>query len=375
MDELFFSLIQVSIGRCNVLARVPTSAEWDVLFELAGNHSLTGICFLGIVKILGEKGIKGKEDTSCCYLSKEQYYQWAAALLTNQIDNEKVNKQCSQVEDLFRDNGFECCVLKGQGVGSFYGDELSMARRSGDIDIWVNESRHSVMRFVNSFSPNKEFDLKHTHLKLFKDTPVEVHWWPSVSSNPFVNFRLRHFYRSQVKAQCCNSVVLYTGETVAATTPFFNSIYLLIHIYSHYLYEGIGLRQFMDYYYTVVQPEIQGRKNEIVSLYKSFGLYSFARSTMLIMKRVFNLEDRLLLVPMDISNGEKLLREVIQGGNYGLFLEENDVGRENWLHRMCRRMRRKIRLIRYNPLGVLFSPFYKLSVIIWKQVAIKKYGI
>ena len=55
MDNLFFELIQVSIGRRDALSRVPSAKEWCALYGLSVKQALTGVCFCGVQRLAKEQ--------------------------------------------------------------------------------------------------------------------------------------------------------------------------------------------------------------------------------------------------------------------------------------------------------------------------------
>lgn len=48
MEELFFDLIRVSIGRQGCLSRTPSAAEWATLYDIAETQALLGVCFAAL---------------------------------------------------------------------------------------------------------------------------------------------------------------------------------------------------------------------------------------------------------------------------------------------------------------------------------------
>ena len=150
---------------------------------------------------------------------------------------------------------------------------------------------------------------------------------------------------------------------------FFNSIYILLHIFNHYLYEEVGLRQIMDYYFFVCPGRFRTEGMRFAQSIK-LGIIRIARSVMWVMKTVFNMKDSLLLLPPDEKSGRELLKEVMSRGNMGHELIENKVIEETMLHRLCRRYKRKIRLFKYNSIDVIISPYYRLKLLFWKRTII-----
>ena len=373
MDKLF-SLLKYVLGNGSGTDLPSTVEEWQELYAEAGKQSLVGICFAGIDR-LPESQLP-PAPVVLRWIGQAEYIK---------SRNSVLNQQCVELQSVLSDAGFDSCILKGQGVGSLYktddSSDLSEYRMPGDIDIWVVPKNgkagdwETVMDYVNSISPNREFDGKHTHLNIFPDTTVEVHWWPSVASDVFVSRRLKNFYREQASVQCRHEVQLSDGNTIIAADPFFDSIHVLWHIYAHFLYEGVGLRQVMDYYFVVIQEDVQRRRDEVVRTYKELGLYDFSRAVMYVTREAFGLEQQYFLAEPDGKIGRELLSEIMFGGNFGASLQENRVMNESFSHRMLRRAKRKLRLVKYNPIGVLCSPFYKANILIWKSKVIKHYNL
>lgn len=369
-----FSLLKYVLGNGSEDDLQSTAEEWKELYADARKQSLVGICFSGIDR-LHESQLP----------PSQMVLKWIGQAEYIKSRNSAINQQCVELQKVLSEAGFDSCILKGQGVGALYktmySPELSQYRMSGDIDVWVVPKNgkagdwESVLDYVNSISPNREFDGKHTHLNIFQDTTVEVHWWPSVTSDVFVSRRLKNFYREQASFQCRHEVQLADGKIITAADPFFDSIHVLLHIYGHFLYEGVGLRQVMDYYFAVIQNDVQRRRNEVVRTYKELGLYDFSRAVMWVMQEAFGLERRYFLTEPDDRIGRELLNEIMSGGNFGSSLQENRVMNESFSRRMIRRTKRKSRLVKYNPIGVLCSPFYKAGLLIWKSKVIKHYNL
>lgn len=87
--------------------------------------------------------------------------------------------------------------------------------------------------------------------KLYKDIEVEVLYVLEVFLNIWKNRRQQKWFANhQVWIFSSTGDVNSIGKLIAP--PFeFNVFYILLHIYRHFLYEGIELSQLMDYYFVL----------------------------------------------------------------------------------------------------------------------------
>lgn len=370
MYPLFYELVQVAIGSRSNLSRVPSASEWMKLYELSDKQAMIGICFAGVQRIYNEN----REQTA--YLPKDLRMQWLGRTVQLEHRNRQLNEQCAIVQQQFKQAGLNTCILKGQGVANYYDPELSVVRQAGDIDLWVEATWREVMDYVNSRTPNREFDMKHTHLEVFHDTIVEVHWWPSMPVNPFYRKALHNYYRLQAPIQCAHKITLQDGTEIAAPNAKFEAVHVLYHIFNHFLYEGIGLRQMLDLYFVLVNGGMSViDRVEVLKTYKQVGLGLIAPAAMWVLCEVFGMDEKYCIGGMDEKLGRVFMLEIEKGGNFGTHSDENCVYNESFPQRMKRRFKRRIRLIRYNPWGVVTSPLTKVKVLLWKRKVIKMYNL
>ena len=137
-----------------------------------------------------------------------------------------------------------------------------------------------------------DWDYKHLHLKIFKDTEVEMHYRPEVLLNLVKNRKLQKWFSSE---EIQNSIFQHNGAMITPSIEF-NLFYILLHIYRHFLYEGVGLRQLMDYFFVLKSVSSQDDKTLSLDSIESFGMKRFAKGVMWIMKDVFGLEGQVPVV-------------------------------------------------------------------------------
>lgn len=373
-EELFYEIIRVSIGVQNHFLCNTNDYEWAQVYKMAEKHALLGICFVGLQKIIEGEGF------SKSGINESTYLNWLGVAAKIQSRNEHVNQQCVELQRKLTNDGFRSCILKGQGIAALYksdpfavSSELNFLRQIGDIDVWIDGTREQVLDYVNARTPSREFDMKHTHYEVFEDTVVETHWRPSVSNDPFVNRKLTAYFDREKERQFANRVTLKGGHEICAPTADFQLIHAMLHLYGHFLYEGVGMRQMMDLYFA--QKAGLDCRDRLMKTLKSLRLMRFVSATQYVMKEVFGMPQEELLCNPDKKRGEELLNEIMLGGNFGHHSKENRIKGETFAQRMMRHMKRRVRLIRFNPLGLLFAPWAKVRVLLWKRKVIKKYNL
>lgn len=388
MNQLFFELIQVAIGVRMCLSRTPSADEWGEMYEMAKIQSLVGVCFAGVQKILtnapfhstssgqvpGESLETSETSGTSWNLPEVDYLRWMGMAAKIQQCNEVANRQCASLQKQLAADGLRTVVLKGQGVGQLYAEHLRGLRQSGDIDVWIDADAETAIKYVRSIVPTDDIRRKHISLKVLPDTEVEVHWIPSELDNPFRNRLLRNWYKDQ--RECCftnRNKLSNTGEEIFTPPVEFNLVYLLLHIYEHFLYEGIGLRQMMDWYFVLNSRNndntwtgsAQAFNENHLSLLKQFGLMRFTKAVMWVMQEVFGMQKNQLLCEPDEGLGKQLLDEIMEGGNFGKYGKDGHQKDESKAEWAARRMGRTMRLFRYDPIGAMCRPFIRLRLAIW----------
>lgn len=346
MQQLFFELIQISLGNREEFERIPSDVEWTQMLKLAQKQSLTGLLFDGMVKCLPKT--KGGKPSS--------FLEWLALQQRVMALNTLQNKRAQELYGIFKEGNYRSCVLKGQGTAVYY--DRPELRQSGDIDLWVEGERDEVVEFVASRGVHVEnVDIKDSTMYFFNDVMVEVHWRPNCMYNPWTDRRLQSFFKKM------------SGEQFAAfdekigfahTTIDFDLVYSLVHIYRHIFSEGIGLRQLVDYFYILKRSTFEQRKEAFKTIC-SFGMKSFAGGVMYILIEKFGMDKEYALCNENKRHGEFLLNEIMIGGNFGHYDTRYSIAsKDKKFKRGISMLRRNLHYIALYPSEVLWSPLWKL---------------
>lgn len=342
LNNLFFELIQVSLGTRICLSHTPSANEWGGLYAMAKKQSLVGVCFAGVQRLQQQR----QEPPEMLYLT------WVGMAAKIQQRNEVVNQQCVELQGKLAADGFRNCILKGQGVAASYG-RLSLLRQSGDIDVWVDVPKEKVVAWAEKAGMTEEPEYLHVEAKVFQDTDVELHYRPTYCRCLWYNKRLQDFCEKHK-----NDYEVRGGIVVPSWE--FDVVYQLSHIYRHLFGLGIGLRQLMDYYFLLLADTSAKNIKNISETLKHFGFYDFAGAVMYVMREVFCLEEKYIICTVDEKRGKMLLRLVMQTGNFGHQDEKQKEARGSALGTMKYKLTQWWELMRFYPEETLSAPLWSL---------------
>lgn len=362
---LFFDLIRVSLGVQKELSHIPSAEEWNCLFEISKRQTLAGICGYGFQTLY-------KDPKYSAFISKRFLLQWLGFASVIKEENQNVNKRCVKLINYFSEQGFNCSILKGQGLAANYKNDvvdLRLLRQSGDIDLWIGGGRKAVWGHIRDNFGLFAYDYKTVHPSFFSDTEVEIHWIPEILMNLIKNHRLQKYWKDHEKELYSDTIELPEGAgRIQIPIVSMNRFYILLHCYRHAFDEGVGLRQVMDYYFVLRQDKDKASRVETMRLVKVFGMTKFAAAMMWIMQEVFHLEEDYLLCAPDEKEGKYLLNEIMQSGNFGHYDERvKEVGRPNKLRALAIKLQRAPYLIKHYPSEVIWAPIWMVYHFIWKR--------
>ena len=227
--------------------------DWDACYQFAKRQTLVGVLFDGIQRLPKELAP-----------ARPLLLRWLSDSESIRRRNMRMDRASAYVYNKVCAAGFRCCILKGQGNALLYPHPSS--RIPGDVDVWVmanrEELRHIALSLTDGDGPSLQESLNHIGLTVH-GVSVELHSTPALLNSPLHNSRLQRWLKRNADLQCSNRIALpnNAGE-VAVPTVSFNIIYQLCHLFHHCFYEGIGLRQIVDYYFVLMNTDFSGNANE-----------------------------------------------------------------------------------------------------------------
>ena len=354
---LFFELIRLSLGRQDALSHTPSDEEWCELFEEAKRQTLLGVLYEGLCRL----GADQKPP-------RKLLIDWHASVQKIICDNKRFNHNAVWVSQRWEKLGYRNVILKGQGNALLYPDP--MLRIPGDIDIWLDGDRRKIANYIRSHFPKLEVTRIEMEFPVRKDTPIEVHFLPSFLYDPFKDRKMQRYFRRQLANP--KQVELPEEGTINIPTDEMNLVFQLSHIYRHLFYEGIGLRQLLDYYYLsqlLTTSEGKELREQVLPVIEDLGLMDFCRALMWVLGEVFLMPRDMMLAEPDERRGRFLLSEVMRAGNFGQADDRvGDWAKMSRWERLTWGTSWSWRLIGQYPREVLWHPYYRITQYIWRLI-------
>ena len=364
-----FDFLKYCLGGKVNMSNVVVNIDWQQLYSFASKQAILGLCFEGIER-LGEEYPKELKQNP---IGRELLMTWIAKTQQIHRQNMTVNTVASKLFSMLREDGFRCCILKGQGNALMYPNPYS--RTPGDIDVWVNASREQITEYAKKYFEIGE-DIRYHHLETSLDgVPVELHFFPCIMNNPVYNARLQKWFKRNADLQCSNVVSLPDGiGEIAIPTTAFNVIYQLTHLYHHFFDEGIGMRQIIDYYYVVISDyllvindESLGIRDTLQKELKHLGLWKFAGTVMYVLHEALGLPEEKMIAPMDEKRGKLLLAEILNGGNFGRhFTKYGHFTQQGMAKKYFLKIWRNMHFVRFYPDEALCEPIFRTWHFFWR---------
>lgn len=348
-EKLFLELLKVYVGAKDELSSNPTPEEWQGLYQLSLDHTLCGVIFDAIGR-----------------LDEEQQPPHRLRVKWNVVREKVKNTNATMDHDTvcvvrkWKQIGYDSVILKGQGNALLY--PKPDCRMSGDIDVLVLAPRKEIASYIHRMFPHTEITRIEATFPVLKRTAIEVHFAPTYLYNPFSDTYVNRYFAEELKRPL--TVQLADGPILIPNDDM-NVVFQLTHIYRHLFFEGIGLRQLVDYYFLLQKADIDRAK--VVKVIKRANLSHFTRGLMWVLGHVFELSADKMLLPPDEAEGRFLLQEILRSGNFGK--ADDRVGNRMQMSRWERFVwgtKWGFRLIQHYPKEVLWQPFYRVTQYLWR---------
>lgn len=238
--ELFFCLLRRSLwGKKASVIDKPSKKELVAAIKLA---KVQTVMELVANEVFNEPSLEEVLNENA--KTRLQLYVQSNALI-----HSEVNAVLTDIVSELRKHGIESVLLKGQGIAENY--RIPELRLCGDIDLYVGGDNYrrsyDVLKGgVDDMDDSSvlDGDGKHYHAQ-WNGIMIEIHQFSEVLPSSSFN-NIYQQYASEGLSK--NLVGIQLGDSKVLTpSDNFNACYIFSHLWNHFLYAGIGLRQLCDW--------------------------------------------------------------------------------------------------------------------------------
>lgn len=320
IEDNFIEFLSWCLHPIDAIPASLSEINWQELLEFAKKQTIVGIYWQGIQR-LGDIANRPSED---------DVMEWMGEYKKNTRRNAKIDTAVANLTKFMNDNDIDFFVFKGQTVAQYYPQHEM--RTSGDIDFYVfNKDRERTKRLLEEKVALAD-DHSGQHWEFTYDgIPYEMHYHTAV----FASNSKQRYWDDLIDSYFDDALdhVEINGVSVPTLPPTINAIYLFIHIYHHFLKEGIALRQFIDWmmffeakHDEIVVSELTAKleKLDLLRAFKAFGA---------VLVDVLGMDAKFF--PLHLTDSDrkyelKIMSIVLRYGNFGKYGRKEQQG--GWRH-------------------------------------------
>lgn len=232
--------------------------------------------------------------------------------------NLKLRENLVEITSIYKGRNIDSILLKGQGNSLVYPKPLH--RPPGDLDLFLYRPEY----YTRAKEWLKEENISHgkestQHIDFdWKQTHIENHHslinLPQKTYNKILNEYIQeivdnHLYES----------IFINGMKIKRLPAMFNTVYVFLHLFKHFIDVGIGIRHLCDWILLLNYYKKDIDKKEFMDLVNKLDLLkpmqNFAAVSMVLLnapKDIFPLD-----VPEKTHFTDKIIQDIKDGGNFG----------------------------------------------------------
>ena len=319
--------------------------EGELLIELADKQAVTGI----VIDSLFKKNVRmGQRVVLQAFSHLEQIKQ----------NNKWLNREVAVFARLMADTKTDYIVIKGQTLATLYPEPL--VRMPGDIDFLVKDYQHAASALKENWGIDLPIKMKEKEVAFSHGNALyELHTY-------LINFGSDKHKRCWEKALARSkpTTLRIGNEEVKVMEPTLYCAYVFLHLFFHFVHEGVGLRHLCDWAMIMYRWYDEIEKERLVELLENVGMLKAFLAFGSILVDNFGLKT----LPLPLTKKERkwqsmILKDVMQGGNFG---RENrkakQIGLRYKAETMFFTLRNSLRYFSLAPTEMLLLPYRRMVV-------------
>ena len=343
---LEIELLQMSLGVRDSLSHAPTIAEWKRMFRFAREQAVVGIMFSGVERL-------PKEQTP----PKNMLMLWLGLTEQQKRQKQHFDSVMADFAKLLSEEDMQYVVFKGLAVASKYPNPS--LRTMGDIDFYVppndfDRCLRLIERKLGVIVNTNDIDKHYSFY--WKGIYFEMHY----QMETFGCKSHQRYFGKLVEDSMSSAIRFFhaDGIAVAMLNPALDLILVFKHWMTHFIGEGIGMRQTVD-----LAVLIDSYKDEIdVAIIKknlhAIGYLTAFDAIVAMVEKYFKIQWSSYWVDYNdgfhkkcaaIPHADMMMNEVLRNGNFGRSDYKYKFGRMKRFETMLRFFRHSFWLLPLAP--------------------------
>ena len=298
IEQNLFGLLQQSLWRTPFEGEI-TPKEAGELIALAEKQAISGL----IIDALIKKDVRMEQKTlfeSIGYLEQIKH------------ENQRMNREVAAFAKLMAESGMDYVVVKGQMIAALYPEPL--VRMSGDIDFLIQDYQQASKILKEHW----DIDLPHQMVEkefafTHEDALFELHTYLIEFGS---NKHKRYWERALAESR--TATINIGGEEVKVIEPTLYAVYIFMHLFFHFVKEGIGLRHLCDWAVMMHHYAEEIDKERLMEVLRNVGvLKAFLAFGTILVDKLGMKDFPLALSEKDRKMQSRILKDIMQSGNFG----------------------------------------------------------
>ncbi|MBQ6064721.1 MAG: nucleotidyltransferase family protein [Prevotella sp.] len=271
-EKLTLHLLRSALWNTDAdLSLFKKGVDWGDILRIAEKQGTISLVASAIRRLedlgLGEDILPNEIINKCVTL------QFSVIRVTN-----SVIPTLNSVVNVLKEKGIEPILLKGQAVAAYY--FKPEFRYCGDIDLYLGkdyaDKAFAMLKEYNQFEDDSNGNEKHGNMR-WQGIEVELHRTAIDLVDTKDNKALYEWTEKELNSG--HNRLLRIGEIdVTIPSELFDAIFVMQHLWWHFVKGGTGIRQFCDWTMCLYQVADCLDKEELKSLLQRFGLLGVWRA-------------------------------------------------------------------------------------------------
>lgn len=248
LEEAIFLLLKLGLnlsdpkeGDVTLMASLSISS-WKEIYEVSINQGVSAIMLDGINRIFEAGGNKAVNNQIPILWWQRFILEWTGLSLNIEAKNKQQERIMREMTNLWAVNGCRVVLMKGLANGLYYPNPIH--RNPGDIDCYLFDDyeKGNQIAIEAGAHLNEEW-YKHSEITYKGEIFENHHYFVTVRDGKCseeMNKELRSFLLKE-------ELNYYPLSKACIPTTQFNASFLSYHACGHFLYEGLRMKQLIDW--------------------------------------------------------------------------------------------------------------------------------